>query len=485
MQAYTEVQQDKLKDAIKHLQDSLAIAKQQKEENIRLEVAIAKRLGDLLLRADQEQKAISTYKQGLSWGSKLPPNDTLLVGLLEPLVGILLEDQQFEAARPYAEQLVAVCEARSSSGDMLNIASLFWSYIQLLQVYKHIDIRLQEPILAKVLPLTNMLLNLRSQLEGNTIAEQRALFEKLQSSMLRSYITENKPTALSDYLWLTDQFRIRTLPLIRWQPSDGKANAVILCVHGLGLENRAFSSFGRKMAERHFAVYALDVRGFGAWQSEYGSKTVDFDRALNDIGSVARFIKKLNPGLPVYLLGESMGGAIALRAASEFGDEFTGVISSVPSAERFGGTKMAAKVALHLLRDPNKPFDIGTQVTKQATKKTELQQLWKNDPKAKIELTPIELIKFDRFMKTTKQQCSEIRSTPVMIVQGMADKLVKPQGTYEMYDRINSPDKTMIIIGSAEHLIFETLNQSSVLLDGLTAWITNHNTPVQTKAQSQ
>jgi hypothetical protein len=32
----------------------------------------------------------------------------------------------------------------------------------------------------------------------------------------------------------------------------------------------------------------------------------------------------------------------------------------------------------------------------------------------------------------------------------------------------------MIVIGSAEHLIFETPSQSQVLLDGLAAWINDH-----------
>ena len=54
----------------------------------------------------------------------------------------------------------------------------------------------------------------------------------------------------------------------------------------------------------------------------------------------------------------------------------------------------------------------------------------------------MELLKFDRFMKETKKRCSLIDATPMMVVQGMADRLVKPKGTYDMYDNISSPDKT-------------------------------------------
>jgi lysophospholipase len=126
------------------------------------------------------------------------------------------------------------------------------------------------------------------------------------------------------------------------------------------------------------------------------------------------------------------------------------------------------------LRDPNKPFNIGSQVAEQATSKQSLRDIWKRDPKAKQDLSPIELIKFDKFMKDTKKRCTAIHGTPVMIVQGMADQLVKPRGTYEMFDNVRSKDKTMLIIGSAEHLIFETPKQSKVLLDGLASWLNDH-----------
>lgn len=272
---------------------------------------------------------------------------------------------------------------------------------------------------------------------------------------------------------------MRSLPLITWQPADNTVDgnapkAVILCVHALGLESRAFGPFAKKMIAKNFAVYAMDVRGFGAWQSEYGSETVSFDRAIEDIAAILRVIKKRQPGLPVFLLGESMGGAMVLRAASEFGDEMAGVISSVPSAERQGGVKMAVNVAFNFFKSPNKPFDIGTGIAAQATSIVELRDAWKNDPRARGDLSPIELIKFDLFMKETRKRCALIRTTPIMVVQGMADKLVRPEGTYEMYHNVNSPDKTMLIIGNAEHLILETPNQSKVLLDGLTAWLDNH-----------
>ncbi len=443
-------------------------------QTIRQRIVTLKRTADLYLQVRKESQAKSAYKEALSLCGKLDRTDPVIVEILEPLIGCVLRDEGYRAAQPYADQLVDVCRDRAKSGELSDVASLFYAYCELLQIYSQTDMNQHKQVLAEMMPFLDRLLKLRAQNEGDTPETEAAAFQKMQDALLLSYITINKPQRLSEFLWLSRQFRARSLPLIDWQPNEQKPKAVLLCVPALGLENRAFMPFAKEMAGRGFAVYAMDVRGFGAWQSEYGSETVDFKHALADIQALIQIVKTRHKNLAVFLVGESMGGALALRAASEFGSDMDGVISSVPSAERHGGGKMAAQVAIHFLRSPHKPFDIVSDIATQATSQNELIEIWKKDPKAKIGLSPIELIEFDRFMKITESRCSLIRSTSVMLIQGLADKLVKPSGTYTMFDKINSADKALIIIGKAEHLILETTNQSKLLLQGLSAWLENH-----------
>lgn len=84
-----------------------------------------------------------------------------------------------------------------------------------------------------------------------------------------------------------------------------------------------------------------------------------------------------------------------------------------------------------------------------------------------------ELIKFDSFMKSTKQKVQQLNK-PVMIVQGGADPLVKPSSTIELYDAVKTKDKTLIIIGYKEHLIFENEQFSPIMMEGLTNWLRGH-----------
>jgi len=474
--AYLDFQLRRDKESIKDLQNALAQCRRIDDESSRSYVLILKRLADVYLKRGDKSLAVSHYQKALASNAakKLDPNDPIFIGILEPLVGTLLQETHYDKAQTNGERLLAISKNRASSGNLFDIANMFWADLQLAEVYRYTNPELHEKFLSEMVPLFKQVLQLRAQYDVHTPAQEQAVFETLEKKLRESYIAQHKPTRLSDYLWLTAQFRYRSLPLIEWQKAGTESKAVILCIHGLGLENRAFGPFAESMITKNFTVYAMDVRGFGAWQSEYGSQTVSFDRTLADVEGAIKLIKKWRPGLPIFLLGESMGGAIALRATAEFGDQISGVIASVPSAKRYDNAKMIAQVALRFLRNPNRSFNIGTQITKQATSQEELRLLWKQDPIAKTDLSPIELIKFDRFMKTTKRHCSLIRSTPVMVVQGMADKLVKPKGTYEIFDSVNSSDKTMLILGNAEHLMFETPQQSDVLIDGLTAWLNNH-----------
>ncbi len=103
------------------------------------------------------------------------------------------------------------------------------------------------------------------------------------------------------------------LPLRKWLPT-GPVKAVILALHGFNDYSRAFAAPAKLWAADGIATYAYDQRGFGAaperglWASE-GQLTVDAIVA-------SRILRRLYPGRPLYLLGESMGGAVAILAAS-------------------------------------------------------------------------------------------------------------------------------------------------------------------------
>jgi len=103
------------------------------------------------------------------------------------------------------------------------------------------------------------------------------------------------------------------LPLHQWEP-DGKTKAVVLALHGFNDYSHAFEQPGTQWASHGIATYAYDQRGFGA-APDHGF-WAGTERMSRDAVEACDALKAKYPGLPVFVLGESMGGAVAITAAT-------------------------------------------------------------------------------------------------------------------------------------------------------------------------
>lgn len=263
-------------------------------------------------------------------------------------------------------------------------------------------------------------------------------------------------------------------PCMSWVSKTGRAEAVFLCIHGLGLDSTTYNTFAQSMTEKGITCYALDVRGFGSWARSAGHEQVDFESCLEDVKVALNAIRAANKGVPVFLVGESMGGAIALRAASMYPELIDGVISSVPASERFQAGRTDLKVALSFLKGPNKPSSAGASIVDQATHSEALKAEWQCDPLSRFDLSPHELIQFQRFMNENHEAAKKVVS-PLLMLQGTQDKLVKPQGSYDLFTKIKCPNKIFISLPS-EHLILEIQDTHTKVFDQtvanmITGWL--------------
>lgn len=99
------------------------------------------------------------------------------------------------------------------------------------------------------------------------------------------------------------------LPMRSWLP-DGEPRMVVLALHGFGDYSAAFRLPAGFWANQGVATFAFDQRGFGGAPHAY--EWAGTDTMSSDLRSVARSLRRRYPGIPLYLLGESMGGALAL-----------------------------------------------------------------------------------------------------------------------------------------------------------------------------
>ena len=103
------------------------------------------------------------------------------------------------------------------------------------------------------------------------------------------------------------------LPVRVWRPGAFPARAAVLALHGYGDSRDAFEGVGRYFAARGIALYAFDQRGFGAAPGR--GRWAGTDRMLADVAEAAASMQAREPNTPVYIMGESMGGAEVLLLA--------------------------------------------------------------------------------------------------------------------------------------------------------------------------
>ena len=100
------------------------------------------------------------------------------------------------------------------------------------------------------------------------------------------------------------------LPMRSWIPDQQPVRAAVVALHGFNDYSKAFENAGRRFADVGIATYAYDQRGFGAGRSPgiWAGK----DTLVADARTAVELVRAKHPGVPVYLMGESMGGAVTL-----------------------------------------------------------------------------------------------------------------------------------------------------------------------------
>jgi len=104
------------------------------------------------------------------------------------------------------------------------------------------------------------------------------------------------------------------LPLRRWEPAGSPTRACVLALHGFNDYANAFAATGPALAAHGIATYAYDQRGFG--RSPGRGHWAGADRLVGDAVTAIGLLRQAAPERPLYLLGESMGAAVAILAAN-------------------------------------------------------------------------------------------------------------------------------------------------------------------------
>ncbi len=118
---------------------------------------------------------------------------------------------------------------------------------------------------------------------------------------------------LSDTQFVTEDGL--ALPLRAWLPEDGPPRVVVLALHGFNDYSKAFEEAGAFWAARGIATYAYDQRGFG--EAPNRGLWAGTPALTADLRDATALLRDRHPGVPLYLVGDSMGGAVILAASQQ------------------------------------------------------------------------------------------------------------------------------------------------------------------------
>ena len=102
------------------------------------------------------------------------------------------------------------------------------------------------------------------------------------------------------------------LPTHSWNPKRGDPKAIVIALHGFNDYGNFFADPGEYLAARGVATYAYDQRSFG--EAPNRGIWPGVAALIDDLKGAVAAVRARHPGLPLTLLGASMGGAVAMLA---------------------------------------------------------------------------------------------------------------------------------------------------------------------------
>jgi acylglycerol lipase len=252
-----------------------------------------------------------------------------------------------------------------------------------------------------------------------------------------------------------------------WLPDD-VTRAVVVIAHGAGEHSGRYVHVAGRLVNEGYAVYALDHRGHG--RSEGPRAVIDrLDNAVADLDQLVVLAASEHPGVPVILLGHSMGGAISIRYAIAHQDRLAALILSAPLAALEAASPVTRLVAsvLATLTPGLGLFAVDPALV---SRDPDVVKAYETDPLVHHGRIPARTIaELAAAIDAFPNEAGSI-TVPTLIMYGSGDQLVPPAGSMMLNDRIGATDKTLETYDGLYHEILNEPEQDAVM-DDMCSWL--------------
>lgn len=235
----------------------------------------------------------------------------------------------------------------------------------------------------------------------------------------------------------------------------GSPRFVVLLAHGYGEHARRYDHVAARLVEAGAAVYAADHFGHGRSQGERALVS-DVESLAADLERVAEIARGEHPGLPLVLIGHSMGGLIAAHFAQTRGEQLSALVLSGPAI----GANPAIEALIGMDPLPDVPIDPDV-----LSRDPEVGRAYAEDPL--VYHGPFRRETLNAFGAALQGVAAggRLGPYPVLWIHGEDDQLVPLAGTRETIELIRGDDFEQKVYPGARHEVFNETNRDEVIGD--------------------
>jgi alpha-beta hydrolase superfamily lysophospholipase len=263
----------------------------------------------------------------------------------------------------------------------------------------------------------------------------------------------------------------------RWWAPPEPPRAVVAVVHGFGEHGGRYAHVGRHMAARSVAAYALDLRGHGRSAGPRGH--VDsWGQYREDVRRFLLELRTRKPVAPLFLLGHSMGGLVALDVALRHPQGLRGLIVASPILSPPGVSRVLRGIGRVASRVwPTLTLDTRLDPAVLSRDPAVLDAL-RNDPLAHWRASARLSTEIASAVRRTVPGAHRMR-VPLLLLHGTADRLTSPAATRAFHEQVASADRQLLLYEGGHHELFNDIERERVLGD-VSDWIDRHLPPGDT-----
>ena len=252
-----------------------------------------------------------------------------------------------------------------------------------------------------------------------------------------------------------------------WSPTSAP-KGVIFLVHGAGEHSARYQHVASFFNDNGYVLAGLDHNGHGRSEGVPGH-VEDFEDYSTDLRLLQDRVTKQYPGLPLFLLGHSLGGLISCNYLLQYQDDFAGAILSGPAIKAEAEPPPFQMLLIRLMSALVPRVGVLQLDAAGVSRDPAVVEDYVQDPlvhHGKMSARKIRCLFLT--MHKVQDRAGEI-CLPMLVMHGEEDSMASPSGSVVLDERLGSTDKTLVLYPGLYHEILNEPEQQEVM-DAMLAW---------------